>query len=84
MCHGSNIVSVYQCPRSLAGSLKAAVLLPFFQRYLEYGEFPDGKGMVYQPVPLIEAMEIFVKYFRKYEKNDSEKKLRDIKIGKQP
>lgn len=32
--------------------------LPYFFRYKEYGEYPDGQGMLLQPVKLLSAFAI--------------------------
>jgi hypothetical protein len=53
-----------------------SVLLPYFYRYLEYGEFPDGAGMIDQPVALVNAMNLFVSYYRKFEKEDFDKRIK--------
>ena len=77
LCNGSNIVPVYQCPRSLARNENVSMLLPYFQRYLDYGVFPDGGAIIDQPVELISTLEIFVAHFKKYEAEWQKKKYEE-------
>lgn len=58
---------MYQCARSLVEAGPTSMLLPYFFRFLDRGEFPNGAGMLYQPVALVKAMEVFCGYFKKYE-----------------
>lgn len=55
----------------------ASVLLPYFYRYLEHGEFPDGKGMINQPVALVNALTTFVSYFRRFETADFDQRMKN-------
>jgi len=54
------------------------MLLPFLQRYLDRGEFPDGRGMLYQPAALINAFEVFVTQFKKYEYEDQKRRTEEL------
>jgi hypothetical protein len=57
-CKGSNRIPMYRCPRSSARDF--APLLPFFIRYRDYGEFPNGKpGMINQPVGFVRACNLY-------------------------
>jgi hypothetical protein len=60
----------------MAKDFNVSMLLPYFYRYLEYGEFPDRRGMIDQPVALVNAMMIFVSYYRKFEKEDFDKRMK--------
>jgi hypothetical protein len=49
-CKGKNEIPIKQCPRSLGYEL-----LPYLQhffRYIDVREFPDGRGMLFQPKKL--------------------------------
>jgi len=60
----------------MARSRDTSVLLPYFQQYMDRGFFPDGRGMIDQPVALVNALEIFVSVFRRFEKEDFDKRNR--------
>jgi hypothetical protein len=60
----------------MARDIKVSMLLPYFQQYMDRGFFPDGRGMLYQPIVLINALELFVSIFRRYEKDDFEKRMK--------
>lgn len=54
-----NTVRVKRCPRSI---LKEHVsrIVPYFYRYVasNYAQFPDGRGLIYQPKKLISAFDV--------------------------
>ena len=55
-----------RCPRAVA---KSCALLPYFLEYKRsnYIAWPDGKGMYYQPIKLVQAFGILNYYFKKFE-----------------
>lgn len=63
----------------MANDPSVVILLPYFQQYLDRGFFPDGRGMLYQPVALLSAFEVFVSVFRKFEFEDMEKRMKNGK-----
>lgn len=69
-------MTFHQCPRSMSRDGNISALLPLFYRYVERGFFPDGKGMIDQPLPLINAFEIFVMMHNKFEKEDFEERTK--------
>ena len=74
-CHGKGVIFVQRCPRAVA---KSCALLPYFLEYKRsnYIAWPDGKGMYYQPIKLVQAFGILNYYFKKFEdiKIEEEKK----------
>jgi len=54
-------------------------LFSYFQTYLDRGNFPDNRGMLFQPVALVTAFEMFVAAFRKFEKEDLDKRMKNVK-----
>jgi hypothetical protein len=60
----------------MARSSDVSMLLPFFQHYLDRGTMPDGGGVLDQPVALINAFELFVSVFRRFEKEDFDRRLK--------
>lgn len=60
---------------------EAMFLLPYCHRYVEHGEFPDGKGLVDQPKVLIDLINVFTTYYRQFEKEEYENRLKALKNG---
>lgn len=46
--------------------IKPRELLLYCNRYVEYGEYPDKEGALYQPIALVNALEIYREYLMKY------------------
>lgn len=78
ICKGSNTIPIFRCPRRLACETNVSQLLPFFQRYLDYGEFPDKRGLLYQPLKLVNTLNLILRYYRKYELEDIDRKRREM------
>lgn len=70
-----------RCPRAMLESEKTVNLLQYCYHYLDYGKFPDGRGIMYQPIVLLDALNVFVNFFRQYEKNDYERKMKELQNG---
>lgn len=63
-CKGSGKIGVLRCPHAIADFS----LLPYFLEYrANLGTWPDGSGRYYQPVKLVEAFDVLMFYFNKYE-----------------
>jgi len=43
------------------------MLLPYFQRYCDYGEYPDGRAIIDQSIGLVSSLEVFKSALRRYE-----------------
>lgn len=67
-----------RCPKAMADRASTADLLRYCYYYMEYGSFPDGRGMIYQPIPLLDALNVFVNYFRQFEQEEYDRKLKEI------
>lgn len=78
-CKGSNIVKVYRCPRALSRHESVAMLLPYFQRYVEHGEFPDKGAIIDQPPSLVFSLEYFKSVVRRYESDQIEQLRKEKK-----
>jgi hypothetical protein len=68
-CEGTNRVPFYECPRRLAKDFCTGWLLSHFYRHRasEYNVWPDGGCILNQPVKLIDAFNLFLSLFSKYE-----------------
>lgn len=77
-CNGTNRIHVNQCPKALTESETISYLIPYCYHYLEFGKFPNGEGMMYQPAVLLDALNLFISYYRQYEKEDYERRMREL------
>lgn len=67
-----------QCPKSMLRGFIPAYIMPYARAYLDSGVFPDGRGMLFQPVSLINTLNAFVSVFRMFEQEEM-KRLSNVK-----
>jgi hypothetical protein len=63
-----------RCPHALIRHPETDRLLPYLNRYYCHGEYPNGKGMLYQTIGLTTAIDVYLFYMDKY-KADYLKKI---------
>jgi hypothetical protein len=58
ICEGKGIFTVNRCPVKYASDPNVNIFLPYFYHWkaTNYMMYPDGKGRIYQPTALIEAL----------------------------
>jgi hypothetical protein len=44
-------------------SPRVVALVPYFVRYLETGEYPDGRGRLYQPAQLLQLFSLWTSLY---------------------
>lgn len=73
-CKGTNRIAVNRCPRAMSQPQDVLRLLPYCIRYMDFGQFPDGGPMIDQPKVLVDMFNIYISYFRQFEKDSLEAK----------
>jgi hypothetical protein len=67
-----NTIRVRRCPRAI---LKEHVsrIVPYFYRFInsDFMEYPDGRGMIYQPKKLVNAFDILTSIYQKEKKKNA-------------
>ena len=58
---GRGNIPVCRCPRAL-GSEYSSLLLPYFFEFLKTGQWPDGRGRLYQQLKLMAAFGLLREY----------------------
>lgn len=58
VCHGSGTITYKRCPSAYTKESWIYELLPYYYRYKVTNEYPDKQGRIYQPVKLLEALEL--------------------------
>jgi hypothetical protein len=60
ICKGKNLIQLKQCPMVMLQNKNIGRLLPFFFHFkgTEHTQYPDGRGRIFQPVILLEALNI--------------------------
>lgn len=66
-CHGTGSIDVYECPRKLSKKRWVYALLPALRLYIDKGIYPDGRGILYQPIKLTNIFSIFALHYHRYE-----------------
>lgn len=61
LCNGKGEISMSRCPRATADFR----LLPFFKEYQKTGNWPDGRGRLFQPIKLILAFDLLRGYYQR-------------------
>jgi hypothetical protein len=65
LCEGSGQIELSRCPASFGSS--ALSMLPYFFAWRDTKTYPDGQALYFQPVKLIEAINILNSIYGKIE-----------------
>ena len=58
LCRGTDGIKINRCPVSLTRDTDIIRLMPHFYRYKNNGTYPDGRGRIFQPQKLNEALDL--------------------------
>ena len=60
LCKGKGEIVYNRCPAAISADPETRSFMPFFYRYKEYGEYPDARGRLFQPVKLTLALDLMM------------------------
>jgi hypothetical protein len=84
VCGGSGKFLIKQCPRRVLYDCEVNRFIGYFWHWkeTEYAQYPDGRGKIYQPMKMIEALNLCGSVSSKREQAEMEASRKKVSNGR--
>lgn len=71
ICKGSGTFGWCSCPNTVLSDVNIRRTVSYFYHFQAYSVYPNGKGLYYQPVKMLEAFNILGDLYFRYKEKES-------------
>lgn len=75
ICKGNGTFKLFVCPQTVFSDSNIRRTISFFYHYVatEFREYPNGKGLLYQPIKLLESFNLLSGLYQSFKEKEQDK-----------